>query len=113
MQEQYVKLNEKAVLIICHFLFLFTGCKSTDIPNPGIPAVEVRSNLSELQSEQSEINGTAERLDAGINAAASTADRLEAGIRSAAGTASAGKELNTEFEQILNEIRNQSVEPGN
>lgn len=95
--QEHAKQNEKTGLILCGLLLVFVSCKSTDIPNPGNPAGSVRSDLSKIQSEQSDINGTAERLKERINAAESTA--------------AAREELDEEFERILSEIREQRISP--
>lgn len=78
---------KKLCFLLC-FIFFLCSCKSTELPGNTGTASEVRSDLSELQSSQSETGITGERL---------------------AGTVKDGKSLNEELERILNEIRKQSI----
>ena len=78
---------KKLCFLLCFILVLFS-CKSTELPSNTGTASEVRSDLSELQSSQSEAGITGEQI---------------------AGTVKDGKSLNEELERILNEIRKQSI----
>lgn len=85
--------NEKSAIAVLFLCALLCGCQTNRIHVDGNSAADVRDDLSKIQSEQSEINGTAERLK----------KRLEA----AAGTAQEREDLDAEFERVLKEIRNQ------
>lgn len=78
---------KKLCFLFC-FIFVLISCKSTELPGNTGTASEVRSDLSEIQSQQSETGITGERI---------------------AGTVKDGKSLNEELERILNEIRNQPI----
>lgn len=94
-------MNEKRFFIFIICAFLFASCRTTVLYN-GSTATEVRDNLSELQSAQSDAAGTAGKI---TEQSAELADR----IRDAANTASEGARNNKELESILGTIRNQKL----
>lgn len=87
-------MNEKIIISVFLFSLFLSGCRTTVLYN-GSTDADVRSDLSELQTEQSETAGTAAAIDAGI--------------KEAAGTAADGEKYNREFESIIEAIRNQKL----
>lgn len=117
-------MNEKIFFIFIFCVFLFAGCRSTNIPSDGGATTEARSDLSELQSKQSDSAATAERiqgastiLEEAVRELTAAGAELEERITAAEGTASEREDLDTEFEWLLEQIRSQELpaatgEPG-
>lgn len=96
-----MKCREK-IFIFSIVALLFVSCRSTNVLHNGEPATEVRDNLSELQSEQSDSAITSERI---------TADsaNIEAGLRDIKEELRDRETDDSDFEQILKIIRDQQL----
>lgn len=94
-------MNEKIIISVFLFSLFLSGCRTTVLYNGNTDA-DVRSDLSELQTEQSDSAETAATIT-------ERSGELAEGIREAAGTAESGEKNNRELESLIKTIRGQKL----
>lgn len=95
-------MKSEKILFFIAVSFIFVSCKSTKLLYNGNAAAEVRSDLSELQSQQSETAITSERITA-------ASGNIENGLQDVASELTDRESDSTDFEQILARIREQKL----
>lgn len=102
---------------LCAFIVIFcigylSCCCSNNVRSDGGTAAEVRSDLSELQSEQSDSAATTERIVNTSSELAEQSAEIADGIGNAQATITEREDIDSAFKRILEEIRNQRSTPG-
>lgn len=99
--------NEKvlffSLVVIC---FMFVCCKSTNVYNLGDGIADIRDGISEVEREQAESLGLAEKVGEQIGES-----RTE--LQNAISELERGTEKDGDFESICNAIRKRGEQPEN